>query len=360
MRTLKENYETQQIKKSVVLMDKKSPSATLVNERAQQHYIRANTLIESINEAKLDPQEAKKIADAVKRLETIVDKLGGEQGQLPNISRLIGGIVDELNKFTGAGWWTKMLASMRDSNNPLTKAAALEGLLKGGMEYVETLLDQQGKKLTDDPIADQANVGENIKNAMAKAFDPGRISALSSMGGGILSQLFGTKESLGSMFANDLSNLKPSQLRAFAQQIKSLGTPPPVSETLPAAVEKSSMNSGTDPGTPTQQSSGTKSGTQTTAATQSQTTNTDQPGAGDQEGAIPVPDDRESRFDAQNIKKKAGLQLANMTSALQKKNDRSALYWAAQAFEKLGVSSKDAIEALSPTNNQNVPETKVG
>lgn len=322
MSTLRERYEAQKLHE------------VAIEARATGHFQRADAAISLISEAKLDPQEAKKIAGAVKRLESLVDKLGGEQGQMPNISKMINTVVNDLNKFSGAGWWTRLLAAMKDSRNPLTKAAAIEGMLKGGMEYVETLLDQQGKKLSDEPIVDQGNVGQNIVTAMTKAFDPGRISSLSGMGGGAVSQLFGTKGSLGSMIANDLSNLKPSQLRAFAKEITAMGTPPPVADTTPQAAD-AAQGAPQDTGTET----GTKSGTQ--------------PAAPGDEGPIPVPESTpRPNLDANTLKQKVGPQLANMAIALNRKEQDKALYWAALALQKLGISADDAVKVLAPPKGE--------
>lgn len=339
--SLKKTYEVRKLTEVLVKaekVDKKLRQKKLIyemNERANRHYTKASLLIESINEAKIDPEEAKKISVAVKRLESLVSKMGGAQ-ELPQISQMITSVVQELGKFTGSGWWTKLLASMKDSRNPLAKAAAIEGLLKGGMEVIETLLDQQGSNLQDIPLKDQDQSGQNVIKAMEKAFDPGRISALSSLGGGKINQLFGNKMSIGAVFAQDLSNLKPTQLRQMAQQLKTMDVPP-VADTTPQAAAAASQDS---------PASNDQSGTADNGDGTQQVPTEDNAVADNGEG--PITDKNSQQLDTATLQAKVGMQLGNMSAALQKKESGKALYYAALAFQKLGITPEQALNVLKP------------
>ena len=319
MKTLEESYRARKLNEIVT-------KATVMREarhRFDERMVVLNETLTLIYEEKIDSGEAKKIAKAVSRLESVLEKFGGEGGQLPNIAKMISGVVSELNAYQGAGWWYRLKRSLSDSHNPIAKAAALETLLSSGMELVGTLLDQQGKKLSDEPLTDQDGPAkENIIASLKKAFDPGHSSTLSGLAGGKLSQLLGLKGSIGDVFANDLVNLKPSQLRAFAQEIKSIGAPPP--EDVAAATGGPEA---TAPADQTAQS-------QSTQGTTSRNTPEDGPiQTGDVGG---------------NPEQAVSQELNGMNSALKKRDAKAALYWAASALQKLQMSPDQAMKTFKP------------
>lgn len=320
MKTLEESYRARKLNEIVT-------KATVMREARERHdgrMVALNETLSLIYEEKIDSGEAKKIAKAVSRLESVLEKFGGESGQLPNISKMISGVVGELNAYQGAGWWDRLKRSLSSSNNPLAKAAALETLLSSGMELVGTLLDQQGKKLTDDPLSDQDGPASgNVVAALKKAFDPGHTSSLSGLAGGKLNQLLGLKGSIGDMFANDLANLKPSQLRAFAQEVRSVGAPPPA--------DVAATTGGPEASAPT----GQAGQSQSTQGTTSRNTPEDGPIETGDEGGDP--------------EHSVSQQLNGMNSALKKRDARGALYWAASALQKLQMSPDQALKVFKPT-----------
>lgn len=357
--SLKSSYKA---KKLAILKEKaeivtqrllKEKKNKIVIERSQIHFDRANKFVNMINEGTFNKEEAKKISNAVKKLESLLSKFGG---QLPQLTAMIQNVVKDLNQFRGAGWWSKLLRSMSTSSNPITKAATLESLISGGMEAVETLLDEQGAQLEDVPLKDSEH-GKNTIVGLEHAFDPGRISSLSSLAGagGNLNQLFGTKMSIGKVIAQDLSNLKPSQLRDIAKSVTALGTPPPVTDTTPQAAaqagktpEQGSSENQSTPSTPT---TGTKGSApaQTTASSQE----TQTPSSNNQQTGTAHADNGTDKtitgnLDSKTIQSKAGASMANMFNALKNNNQKGALYWAAKSLDGLGLTAKDAIAALNP------------
>jgi len=320
MKTLEESYRIQKLNEIVT----RAKVMREARQRLDERMVALNERLQLIYEEKIDSGEAKKIAKAVSRLESVLEKFGGEGGQLPNIAKMISGVVSELNAYQGAGWWDRLKRALSSSNNPLAKAAALETLLSSGMELVGTLLDQQGKKLTDDPIVDQEGPAkDNIIASLKKAFDPGHTSSLSGLAGGKLSQLLGMQGSIGDMFANDLANLKPSQLRAFGQEVRSVGAPPPA--------DVAATTGGPEATAPTDQASQSQS----TKGTTSQNTPEDGPIQTGDEGGDP--------------EHSVAQQLNGMNTALKKRDARGALYWAASALQKLGMSPDQALKTFKPT-----------
>lgn len=385
MSTLREQYKSrklQTLKERVAEVDRKlleQRRRVLAEERAAAHFTRADARLRAINEAKFDPQEAKAIAKAVKRLEGILGQMKSRDGELHNISRIVRDLTTELGQFSGAGWWTKMLASMKDSRNPMTKAAALEGLLKGGMEAIEDILGTQGQQLRNDvPISDQGQLGQNIQNALAKAFDPGRISSLSALGGGKVSQLFGTKGSIGGIIAQDLANITPAQLRSLAGSIKGMETVAPQEVTPqaaaaaqaqapeaqqqaqapketpkvpdlnvpqkkaaakpaePAAQAQDDVQLAMPDSAPSQQAAAPQEPEQAPASTPAE-----EPKSGKQAKA-PIAVSTDAIID------KAGLEMANVKGAIGKGDQKKALYYAAKALQKLGLDVDSAVNTLSP------------
>ena len=396
MSTLRTQYKTrklQSLKEHVAKADKRlmeQRRRVLAEQRAVFHFTRADGRIRAINEAKFDPQEAKSIAKTVKRLEGILGQMKSQNGELHNIGRIVGDLTKELSQYTGAGWWTKMLASMKDSRNPMTKAAALEGLLKGGMEAIEDILGTQGEQLRDDvAISDQGPLGQNIKNALAKAFDPGRISSLSALGGGKVSQLFGTKGSIGSVIAQDLANITPAQLRTLSGAIKGMQTVAPTEVTPQAAAAASQggegqqsqggQQNGQKPQVPDldvpQKPAKAKANVPDLEAPQNgakQNQPNAAPAQAQDDVQLATPDSEPAQVAAapqspeqapaaakqskkppvavstDAIVDKAGMEMANVKGAIGKGDQKKALYYAAKALQKLGLDVDSAVNTLNP------------
>ena len=131
-KTLREIYVLQKLKEGCSGINK---ADSMLKEHLE--YRRAldssnATLIESIEraerflEAKMTKKEAEEIASAIERLQKLVRTFGGKDGQLPNISTMIKGIVDSL-KNTGAKGGS-LMDKLAPGSTSLARAAALEGL----------------------------------------------------------------------------------------------------------------------------------------------------------------------------------------------------------------------------------------
>lgn len=346
MTTLSEKYIQESIRrKSASLNERLRVQRSLV--AADEIMVETSRRVTRLMTEVADPTEMKKIADAVSRLQGIAGKFGGENGQLPALTKMINDIVKQLKTLQGAGAVAR--ATTRESQTALAKAAALEGILKSGFSVMDSMIRAGGQELNPEEPLNTQDSGKTVINAMTKAFDPGRVSSLTSWGTGAVKQFFGVG-SIGSTIAKDLANLSPRQLGGFAKEMTTVqADPKAIADAKPdatAATNDQPANPVANPAPTNGPTSNAQAGT-TSQSTPAAT----QPPAGAKVGTQAADQEmpQEQHLDPEKIKEKAGIQLGAVGTMLRNKQPRAALLNAALALKNLGVTSIDqVIKDLSP------------